>query len=95
MTAHTQFPAPIRFGGRLRFDHHEHENYKRALAGLPAVERGEGESIRFVDASAVCADLAIDRRTLGRRVRGHIRGEAAHTPSDSAQLRPQQRPAAS
>ena len=27
------FPAPIRFGGRLRFDQHEHENYKRALAG--------------------------------------------------------------
>jgi hypothetical protein len=74
---HTQvkFPAPIRFGGRLRFDHHEHENYKRSLAGLPAVERNPCEPIRFIDASTVCADLAIDRRTLGRRVKGRIRGE--------------------
>jgi hypothetical protein len=71
-----EFPAPIRFGGRLRFDLHEHENYKRALAGLPSVQRGEADLIRFVDALAVCADLAIDRRTLGRRVRGRIRGEA-------------------
>jgi hypothetical protein len=71
-----QFPAPVRFGGRLRFDHHEHENYKRALAGLPAVERGEAEPIRFVDANAICADLAIDRRTLGRRIAGRVR-EAA------------------
>jgi hypothetical protein len=31
---------------------------------------------RFTAASAVCADLAINRRTLGRRVRGRIRGEA-------------------
>jgi hypothetical protein len=73
MSLQPEFPAPIRFGGRLRFDQHEHENYKRALAGLPAVARGEAEPIRFVDASAVCADLAIDRRTLGRRVRGRIR----------------------
>jgi hypothetical protein len=68
MSIPAEFPAPIRFGGRLRFDQHEHENYKRALAGLPAVERSDAEPIRFVDASAVCADLAIDRRTLGRRV---------------------------
>ena len=39
MSLQPEFPAPIRFGGRLRFDHHEHENYKRALAGLPAVAR--------------------------------------------------------
>ena len=76
MSLAPEFPAPIRFGGRLRFDQHEHENYKRALAGLPAVERGQVQQIRFIDASAVCADLAIDRRTLGRRVRNRIRGEA-------------------
>ena len=76
---HTQpeFPAPIRFGGRLRFDAPDHENFKRALAGLPAVARDPSEPIRFVDASSVCADLGIDRRTLGRRVKGRIRGEAA------------------
>jgi hypothetical protein len=77
MSTLPEFPAPIRFGGRLRFDQHEHENYKRALAGLPALERGEAEPIRFIDASIVCADLAIDRRTLGRRVKGRVRGEAA------------------
>jgi hypothetical protein len=75
MSLAPKFPMPIRFGGRLRFDLHEHENYKRALAGLPAVERREAEPIRFVDASAVCVDLAIDRRTLGRRVQGRVRGE--------------------
>jgi hypothetical protein len=77
MSLSPKFPAPIRFGGRLRFDLHEHENYKRALAGLPAVKRSDAEPIRFVDASVVCGDLAIDRRTLGRRIRGRIRGEAA------------------
>jgi len=76
MSLQPEFPAPIRFGGRLRFAQHEHENYTRALAGLPAVERGQAQQIRFIDASAVCADLAIDRRTLSRRVRGRIRGEA-------------------
>ena len=76
MSLQPEFPSPIRFGGRLRFDQREHENYKRALAGVPAVKRSDAEPIRFVDALAVCADLAIDRRTLGRRVRGRIRGEA-------------------
>jgi hypothetical protein len=75
MSLQLEFPAPVRFGGRLRFDQHEHENYERALAGLPEVERDEAEPIRFIDASAVCAALAIDRRALGRRVRGRIRGE--------------------
>jgi hypothetical protein len=75
---HTQpeFPAPIRFGGRFRFDAHELENFKRALAGLPAVARDPAAPIRFIDASLVCADLGIHRRTLGRRVKGRIRGEA-------------------
>ena len=75
MSISPEFPAPVRFGGRLRFDLHEHENYKRSLAGLRTVERNPTEPIRFIDASSVCADLAIDRRTLGRRVKGRIRGE--------------------
>jgi hypothetical protein len=71
-----QFPAPSRFGNRLRFDAFEVERFKRELAGLPAVERGEGERIRFVAASAICSDLGINRRTLGRRIAGRVRGEA-------------------
>jgi hypothetical protein len=76
MSLQPEFPAPIRFGGRLRFEQHEHENYKRALAGLPAVSRDPSEPIRFIAATDVCTDLGIDRRTLGRRVQGRIRGEA-------------------
>lgn len=75
MSEQPKFPAVSRFGSRLRFDRHAIENYKRALAGLPAVERGADDPIRFVDAATVCDDLAIDRRTLGRRIR--IRGEVA------------------
>ena len=76
MSSSPEFPAPIRYGGRLRFDVREFEDFKRALAGLPAVSRDPSEPIRFIAATDVCADLAIDRRTLGRRVRGRIRGEA-------------------
>jgi hypothetical protein len=76
MYSEPKFPSPARFGGRLRFDAFEVERFKRSLAGLPRRERGPEEPIRFVDASDVCADLGIDRRTLGRRVRGRIRGEA-------------------
>jgi hypothetical protein len=71
-----EFPAPTRFGGRLRFDAHQHENYKRSLAGLPAIERDPAAPIRFVDALAVCSDLAINRRTLARRISGRVIGEA-------------------
>ena len=70
-----EFPSPTRFGGRLRFDAFDVERFKRELAGLPAVERDPAEPIRFIAATDVCADLAIDRRTLGRRVRGRIRGD--------------------
>jgi hypothetical protein len=73
MLPEPEFPSPARFGGRLRFDAFEVERFKRSLAGLPARDRDPEKPIRFVDASAVCADLAIDRRTLGRRVRGRIR----------------------
>jgi hypothetical protein len=75
MLQEPEFPSPARFGGRLRFDAFEVERFKRELAGQPRIERDPSQPIRFVDASAVCADLAIDRRTLGRRVRGRVRGE--------------------
>jgi hypothetical protein len=65
MSTQPEFPVPVRYGGRLRFEEHPYENFKRALAGLPPIEREPNSPIRFIDASAVCADLAIDRRTLG------------------------------
>ena len=61
MLPEPEFPSPARFGGRLRFD---------------ACARDPEQPLRFVDVSDVCADLGIDRRTLGRRIRGRIRGEA-------------------
>ena len=68
-----KFPVPARIGGRLRFDAFDAERYKRELAGLPALERDPQQPIRFVDASAICRDLGINRRTLGRRVAGRAR----------------------
>jgi hypothetical protein len=75
MLPEPEFPSAARFGGRLRFDAFEVERFKRSLAGLPGLARDPEKPIRFVDASDVCADLGIDRRTLGRRVRGRIRGQ--------------------
>ena len=75
MSSIPEFPAPCRIGGRLRFEHHQLENYKRALAGLPPRERGADQQVRFITATTVCSDLAIDRRTLGRRVEGRVRGD--------------------
>jgi hypothetical protein len=72
-----EFPAPFRYGGlALRFDRHEVENYKRSLIGLSALERGEAP-LRFMAAEEVCDHLSINRRTLGRRVHGRVRGEEA------------------
>ena len=65
-----EFPAPIRFGGRLRFDEYDFESYKRRLAGLPEANRDPNAPVRFKSAQDVCADLGINRRTLGRRIRG-------------------------
>jgi hypothetical protein len=75
MTAHTQFPAPVRMGGRLKFDRHDVENHKRALMRLAPIERDPSKSILFATANQVCDELQIDRRTLGRRVRGRVRGQ--------------------
>jgi hypothetical protein len=70
-----EFPAPAMFSGRLKFIRYEIDDYKRALALLPPIDRGPEPPVVFVGASDVCADLGIDRRTLGRRVRGRVRGQ--------------------
>jgi len=64
------FPTAVVFGGRLRFDEYAFESYKRRLAGLPVANRDPNAPVRFKSAQAVCADLGINRRTLGRRIRG-------------------------
>ena len=73
MTAQPDFPAPTSIAGRLYFDRHEVENYKRALMRLAPVERDPAAPIAFVTAQQISDELQIDRRTLGRRVRGRIR----------------------
>ncbi len=64
------FPTAVVFGGRLRFDEYDFESYKRRLAGLPVANRDPSAPVRFKNAHEVCADLGINRRTLGRRIRG-------------------------
>ena len=48
---------------------------KSNVVSAPEIIRHPATPIRFVDADTVSDDLAIDRRTLGRRVRGRIRGD--------------------
>jgi hypothetical protein len=62
------FPTPVVFGGRLRFDEYDFESYKRRLAGLPVTDRDPNAPVRFKNAHEACADLGINRRTLGRRI---------------------------
>ena len=88
MLSEPHFPSPARIGGRLRFDAFEVERFKRELAGLPLLERDLSQPIRFLDASDVCRDLGVDRRTLGRRVRGRIRGETSHLAGEQADEAP-------
>ena len=71
------FPQPTRIGGRLMFDRHDVENHKRQLMGLAPTDRDPTAPIVFVTAQQISGELQIDRRTLGRRVRGRIRGEVA------------------
>ena len=73
MNEQADFPTPVRVGGRLFFERHEVENHKRKLMRLAPVERDSSKSISFATANQVCDELQIDRRTLGRRVRGRIR----------------------
>jgi hypothetical protein len=76
MTTQANFPIPTRMGGRLFFDRHEVENHKRKLMRLAQLERDPSAPIAFVTAQQISDELQINRRTLGRRVRGRIRGEA-------------------
>jgi hypothetical protein len=75
-TAPPEFPAPFRHAGRLVWDRHDTENYKRALIGLPPLERDPQKPIEFVTARTLTAELPYGRRTIGRRVKGRIQGEA-------------------
>jgi len=63
-----EFPAPTKIRGRLFFDRHEFENYKRGLLGLPILERDPRAPIELVSANQVSDELGRHRRTIGRRV---------------------------
>lgn len=77
MSSHPEFPAAFRQKGRLFWDRFEIENYKRALIGLPPLAREPGAPIAFVTAKQLTEEFPFGRRTIGRRVRGRIQGEAA------------------
>lgn len=73
-----EFPAPIRLNGRIFFDDHELENYKRRLLGLPELPRDPSAKIKLRPAAAVAAELGICRRTVGRRIAGRaVESDAA------------------
>jgi hypothetical protein len=73
MSVALDFPIPGRMGGRLVFDRHAVENFKRSLVGLDHLERDAREPITFVDANQVAAELGTTRRTVGRRIAGRVR----------------------
>jgi hypothetical protein len=75
-----EFPAPFRQNGRLFWDRHLIENFKRELMGLEPVERDPKAPITFVTAKQLTSELPFGRRTLGRRVKGRIQGEALPAP---------------
>jgi hypothetical protein len=60
-------------------DAHKGAHFARKSEPVSEIERGICDALRVaymrVDASNVCADFGIDRRTLGRRVKERIRGE--------------------
>jgi hypothetical protein len=64
-----KFPTPTRIRGRLFFDRYEIERFKRALLGLPALERDPKAPIELVTANQFSAEIGRHRRTLGRRVK--------------------------
>jgi hypothetical protein len=76
MSEQAEFPFSKRIGGRHFFARHEVENYKRKLMGLTPTDRDPAAPITFVTAQQLSDELQIDRRTLGRRIRGRVRGEA-------------------
>jgi hypothetical protein len=62
-------PTPRRINGRLFFDYHDGENFKRKLLGLPPLERDPKAPIKLVPANQFAVELGCHRRTLGRRIR--------------------------
>jgi hypothetical protein len=77
MSTAPEVPAPYRHFGRLMWDRREIENYKRALMGLAPLERDPNAPIVFVTAKQLAEELPYGRRTIGRRVKGRVQGEAA------------------
>ena len=77
MSEKADFPTPGRVNGRLYFDRHAVENFKRQLVGLGPVERNSREPITFIDATTVANELGVCRRTVSRLIAGRFRGEAA------------------
>jgi hypothetical protein len=75
MSESPEFPAPFRHAGRLMWDRHGIENFKRALIGLPPIERDPQMPIIFVTAKQLAVELPYGRRTIGRRVHGRVQGD--------------------
>jgi hypothetical protein len=82
MSEPLDFPAPFRHAGRLMWDRHAVENYKRSLMGLPPLERDLQTPITFVSAKQLGVELPFGRRTIGRRVKGRIQGEPLQTAAE-------------
>ncbi len=89
MSTSLDFPAPFRHAGRLMWDRHEIENYKRVLMGLAPLERDPHATIVFVSAKQVSSELPLGRRTLGRRVRGRVQvvGEMSSPTTEATPLK--------
>ena len=66
-----EFPPAITLNGRLYFDRHLLENYKRALLGLASLPRDERAPIELVPSAQVVKEFGFGRRTLGRRIAGN------------------------
>ena len=75
MSTSPDFPAPFRLNGKLLWDRFSIENYKRALMGLPPLERVPNAPIVFVTAKRLAEELPYGRRTIGRRVKGRVQDE--------------------
>ena len=63
-----EFPTPTKIRGRLFFDRHDIENYKRGILGLALFERDPKAPIELVSAIQVAEEMGRHRRTIGRRI---------------------------
>ena len=68
MSTTPEFPTATRIRGRIYFDRFEVERFKRALLGLPALERDPRAPTELVTANQFSEELGRHRRTLGRRL---------------------------